>query len=135
MRNIVDVRFLGSTLALAIGALSILGGYNAIMQGRDSNLPIAGIAIVLGALVYRSRKRRILGERKSTWLRLFAEWAVLLFILAAWLLQNDLKYRIATDPVPMLIPALVFIAYPCAGLWHRLKRRATDTPSGNGARS
>ena len=124
MRSIIDVRFLGSSLALVIGALSILGGVAAVTEGRNTSTLWAGTIIVLGALVYRSRKRRIFGERESTRLRVCTEYAVLLFILAAWLLQKDLLYLFYTDPAPQMVPVLVFLAYACAGLWHKIKRRA-----------
>ena len=123
MGSIIDVRFLGSSLALVIGALGILGGLGAATEGQGISTLWAGTIIVLGALVYRSRKRRILGERESTRLRVCTEYAVLLVILAAWLLQKDLLYLIATDPAPQTVPVLVFLAYACAGLWHRIKRR------------
>ena len=124
MRSITDIRFLGSSLALVIGALGILGGVAAVTEGRSTSTLWAGTIIVLGALVYRSRKRRILGERESTRLRICTEYAVLLVILAAWLLQKDFLYLVATDPAPQTVPVLVFLAYACAGLWHRIKRRA-----------
>ena len=41
-------------------------------------------------------------------------------IVAAWLLQQDLKWLIATDPVPhLLIPLWIIAAYFCAGEFRR----------------
>ena len=124
MRSIIYIRFLGSNLALVVGVLSIVGGLAAVTEGRTTSMLWAGPIIVLGALVYRSRKRRILGERTSTRLRICTEYAVLLIILGAWLLQKDFLHLVATDPAPQMVPVLVFLAYACAGLRHRIKRRA-----------
>ena len=62
-----DVRFLGSTLTLVLGAMYFLGTVGQIAQGVNSTGPVVGPVnstglvvgpmMFLGALAYRSRKR------------------------------------------------------------------------------
>ena len=68
--------------------------------------------MILGALAYRSAKKRKLGEVTTTLLRKGLEASALVIIAAAVLLQNDLKNHIANDPVPnVIIPLWAIIAY------------------------
>ena len=113
-----DVRFLGSTLTLVLGAMYFLGGVGRIAEGVNSMNnagPVVGPMMFLGALAYRSRKRRRLGLRRASVLRWSLEMLTLCSIVAVWLLQQDLKWLIATDPVPnLLIPLWIIAAYFCA---------------------
>ena len=116
-RLLPDVRFLGSTLAIAVGFLYFAGSVSRLQDGGTAAGLVAGPMIVLGALAYRSRKRRLLGLRKTTAIRRVLEVLALACILAAWLLQNDITLLIATDPVPnLVIPLWAIVAYFCAGL-------------------
>ena len=125
-----DVRFLGSTLTLVLGAMYFLGTVGQIAEGVNSAGPVVGPVnsagpvvgpmMFLGALAYRSRKRRRLGLRRTSVLRWSLEMLTLCSIVAAWLLQQDLKWLIATDPVPnLLIPLWIIAAYFCAGEFRR----------------
>jgi hypothetical protein len=68
--------------------------------------------MILGALAYRSAKKRRLGEVDSTLTRRAIEYALLLTLILIVLLQNNLAYLIASDPVPnALIPLGAVIAY------------------------
>jgi hypothetical protein len=101
-------KHIGSTIALILGVLSFASGVNA---GSPSGL-VAGPVIILGALAYRSAKKRKLGEVNNTPLRKGLEVLALIMIAAAILLQKDLKNLIATDPVPnIIIPLWAIIAY------------------------
>ena len=101
-------KHIGSTIALTLGILSFAGSLNPV---NPSGL-LAGPIIILGVLAYRSAKKQMLGEVKTTLLRKGLEVSALVIIAAAVLLQNDLKTRIATDPVPnMIIPLWAIIAY------------------------
>ncbi len=55
-------RHLGSTIALAIGVLSVVSSVTKL----SSTFLIAGIVIILGALAYRSAKKRRLGEIRAS---------------------------------------------------------------------
>jgi hypothetical protein len=68
--------------------------------------------MTLGALAYWSAKKRKLGEVKSTPVRQCLEVALLVLICLAILLQNDLIYRIESDPVPnVILPLWAIAAY------------------------
>jgi multisubunit Na+/H+ antiporter MnhB subunit len=101
-------RHIGSTVALVLGGLSILGGLGSGHFGGA----IGGVVMILGALAYRSAKKRKLGEVKSTALRRLGEVGLLVLLSIVILAQNDLKTLIATDPVPnFVVPVWAIIAY------------------------
>jgi hypothetical protein len=63
-----EVKHLGSTVALILGCLVFLGAASRIGNG-DPAAPgalKAGLVLILGSLIYRSAKRRRLGEVAST---------------------------------------------------------------------
>ena len=99
---------MGSTLALILGIFTFVAG----VTQQQGDLLIAGPVIIVGTLAYRSAKKRNLGEAKNSILRKGLEGIAIVAILAAVLLQNDLKRQIATDPVPnLIIPLWAIIAY------------------------
>jgi hypothetical protein len=103
-------RHLGSTLALIAGGLSLVSGLIRLEPG--SSMPQAGVVMILGALAYRSAKKRRTGEAKSSLIRLSFEIASLVLICLVILMQNNLKYLIVTDPVPnAVIPIWAILAY------------------------
>lgn len=70
------------------------------------------VLFILGALANRSAQKRKLGEISGSSLRKALEVCAIVIIIAAVLLQKNLTYNIATDPVPNLIIALwAIIAY------------------------
>jgi hypothetical protein len=100
-------KHLASTIALGIGVLSVVSGLT-----KMSSTLIAGIIIILGALAYRSAKRRKLGEITHSSLRKTLQICAIVIIIAAVVLQKNLTYHIATDPVPnLIIPLWAIIAY------------------------
>src|SRR5689334_24929222 len=92
------LRHLGSRIAFAFGCPNLVAGVT-----HPSSTLTAGAALVLGSLAYRSAKKRRLGEVKSTPARQVGEIILVLLIVPIVALQNDLKYSIATDPVPSAI--------------------------------
>ncbi|HEY8084538.1 MAG TPA: hypothetical protein VIE69_02915 [Methylophilaceae bacterium] len=102
-------KHIGSAIALILGIISLASSLsNPSYQGGL----LAGPVIILGALAYRSAKKRLLGEVKTTLLRKALEVLALIIIAAAVLLQNDLKNQITTEPVPnIIIPLWVIVAY------------------------
>ena len=100
-------KHIGSTIALAFGVLTLISGLT-----KPNGLLITGPVIILGALAYRSAKKRMLGEVKTSLLRKGLEATAIIIIVAAVLLQNDLTNQIITDPVPnLIIPLWVIVAY------------------------
>ena len=96
-------KYFGSLLALIVGCFVLAAG----LVGTAP-----GIVIILGALAYRSAKRRRLGEVQSTPIRQLLETTALVLILPLILMQDHLAYLIATDPFPhVVIPAWAFLAY------------------------
>ena len=63
-----EVKHLGSTVALFLGALAFIGAASRIGNGDPVAPGVlkAGLVLIVGALVYRSAKRRRLGEVAST---------------------------------------------------------------------
>lgn len=63
-----EVKHLGSTVALFLGGLAFIGAASRIGNGDPIAPGVlkAGLVLILGALVYRSAKRRRLGEVAST---------------------------------------------------------------------
>jgi hypothetical protein len=63
-----EVRHLGSTVTLLLGTLAFFGAASRIGNGDPlvAGVLTAGLVLILGALVYRSAKRRRLGEVAST---------------------------------------------------------------------
>ena len=127
-------RHLGSTLALVVGSLALLSGINRVVENPNGNvfepgssMFQAGVVMIFGALVYRSAKKRRMGEAKSTFTRQFLEIAFLVIILLVILMQNNLKYLIATDPIPnAVIPIWAIVAYlVIVGMPERWLRRSS----------
>ena len=112
-------RHLGSTRALITGGLALVSGLARVVATLGANsfepgssMPEAGVVMILGALAYRSAKKRRIGEAKSSLTRQFLEIASLVLICLVILMQNNLKYLIATDPVPnAVIPIWAILAY------------------------
>lgn len=68
--------------------------------------------MILGALAYRSLKRRRLGIKANSTARQIFEMAALVAALALVLLQNRLADRLYQDPFSnVLVPAWAVIAY------------------------
>jgi hypothetical protein len=103
---------LGSSATLVLGCLGFVGGLSAVTKGGTGGTLIGALVMILGALAYRSAKKRKLGEVKSTATRLISEITMLLLIILIIVLQNDLKQLIVTDPIPnALIPLWAILAY------------------------
>lgn len=111
-------RHLGSSIAIAVGCVTVVAGLSTLAQRVNKDDPlkadtlIAGIVMILGAIAYRSAKKRKLGQAKSTLTRYCLEIGSLILICVAILASNDLMYLIETDPVPnLVIPVWAILAY------------------------
>jgi hypothetical protein len=101
-------KHIGSTIALVLGILYFA---SALTNSGNSGGLVAGPVLILGALAYRSAKKRKLGEANNSTLRKWVEVLAMIVIAAAILLQNNLKYLIATDPISnLIIPLWAIIA-------------------------
>ena len=117
------LRHLGSTVALVLGVLGLLTDLVLLQRGAagpggigDSGMLIGGPIMILGALAYRSAKKRLLGQVPSSKARRICEAVALLLILGVVLLHDNLRYFIANYPVPYLvIPVWALVAYAFVG--------------------
>ena len=102
-------KHLGSTAAFVLGLLTLSAG---VAQPGAGALLVAGPIILVGALAYRSAKKRLLGEVASSLVRRGAETLAILLIIATVLLQRNAVQQLVLDPVPnLLIPLWAIIAY------------------------
>jgi hypothetical protein len=110
-------RHAGSSIAFLAGGLAIIGELSNLAQTGDGphkggTMIIAGIVMFLGALAYRSAKKRRLGEATSIRTRQFLEVALLVLICIAVLRQHNLSDLIKTDPVPNIVmPVWAILVY------------------------
>ena len=104
----LDRRFLGSTIALLLGILGILSG----LGNPQLSTSIAGAEMTLGALAYRSAKKRKLGLTRPSSSKRVAEIGALIAMIALVLFQTGVVRRMYEDPVPnVMIPLWGIIAY------------------------
>jgi TRAP-type C4-dicarboxylate transport system permease large subunit len=107
------LRNLGSTLAIILGLIMIA----TIGTQPQSSTPIAGVVTLLGALAYRSCKRRRLCEVRSRQLRKGLEILALVAAVLIIVLQTNLKERLYFEPVSNILPIIwVLVAYAFATL-------------------
>ena len=94
----MDRRFLGSTVAL------ILGVHFLMNAPRRSPEPVpqtfCGVGVVVGALAFRSMKRRRLGLCDDSSGRRVAEGAALVSTVALVLIQTSVLARMSREPLP-----------------------------------
>jgi hypothetical protein len=113
-------RYLGSSIACASGIYWFLLNLN---PPPGPGL-VGGPVMIVGALAYRSAKKRRLGEARSTRMRHVMEALAVLLIAASVVLQNDLKHALKTDPIPnLLVPAWCIVAYLIAAWRARMAER------------
>lgn len=102
---------------MALGAIYIAGS---LVPPSPSLM--MGLEMMLGALAYRSAKKRQLGEVEDSGLRQITEVVLLVPVVASVVLQRDLRHEIATDPISVLvIPLWCVLAYAIAAFraWRR----------------
>ncbi|WP_150124988.1 hypothetical protein [Tsuneonella mangrovi] len=101
----------GSLASLIIGGLAFVGGVAQLTDHHTKGSGIiAGALMVVGALIYRSAKKRRSLEGRSI-VRIISEIIGALIILELAFGQNNLKERIANDPVVFVIAIWALIAY------------------------
>ncbi|TSC88857.1 MAG: hypothetical protein G01um10143_754 [Parcubacteria group bacterium Gr01-1014_3] len=123
-----DKRFVGSTIALAVGILGIISLVNVVNGSYPGNTPIIGFIMTLGSLAYRSAKKRRLGLVQSTPLRRIGE--ILALLVIVWwvfgpiVLVSDGMYlwasRAVKDPLTFgIVPVWALTAYILIGGFRR----------------
>lgn len=104
---------IGSTIAIVLAVLSLITG---LTQPNVAYIN-AGIIMLIGALAYRSAKKRSLGEVKDTTVRKAIELTGITIIILLIVLQKNLLDLLFLDPVPnFIIPVWALIAYLIAFL-------------------
>ena len=109
----MDRRFVGSTVALVLGFFLLMTGLTAASRGQDAigqGQALSGAGAILGALAFRSLKRRRLGLCDNSIARRVAEAAAFLSIVALVLLQSNLLAR-NREPSP----------HPAIPAWEQLR--------------
>ena len=109
-------RHMGSTAAIVIGVLFFLNGsMNAAKHPQlGTGMWVAGCAAILGALAYRSAKKRKHGQVKESGLRKGLELAAIALLVLIALMYRDPVNRILIDPFPnAVVPLWALIAYIC----------------------
>ena len=112
--EISPTEFFGSSVAIGFGILYFLSGVNAVAQktGGSTDGLIFGLVIILGALAYKSAKKRKLKLKPNSLIRIGFEIIAIALILKSVLLSNfDIKQLIAERPFPFLIWLWVLVAY------------------------
>ena len=100
-----------TNLVLILAVISWIAG----LQKLSSGNMIAGEVMLLSALACRSANKRRLMEVESTKKRIIYETILIVVMVLLVILQNGLKDRIATDPVPnFVIPVICFMFYAVA---------------------
>jgi hypothetical protein len=106
---------IGSVAAIVLGVLSMVAGLASVINHPDESstgTTVAGLIMILGALSYRSAKKRKRGQVNNTKFRMLVEIAGLIVIAALILLKKDLATVVENDPFPnVLVPLWAFIAY------------------------
>lgn len=113
------IKHLGSTIAIILGVLNFAAcaHQKSLNNPRFGSYGIMGFMIIVGALAYRSAKKRHLGTVENSLMRKTCEAFSIAVVVAAILFQNDLKTVIVNEPVmTLLIPLWIIIAYAIAVL-------------------
>ena len=112
--NIGVAKLYGSSAAVAFGSLYFISAISAIAKntGGSANGLFLGPAIILGALAYKSAKKRKLNIIETTVVRESSEIAAILLVLASVLMLNvSIKKFMAENPVPFLLWLWALIPY------------------------
>ncbi|HIE73782.1 MAG TPA: hypothetical protein EYQ06_05890 [Flavobacteriales bacterium] len=112
--SVSATEFFGSSAAIVLGVLYFLSGVNVAAQktGGSANGLVFGLVIILGALAYKSAKKRKLNIVATTVIREIFEIVAILLILASVLMLNvDIKKFMAETPVSFLIWLWALIPY------------------------
>jgi hypothetical protein len=128
-------RHLGSTVALIVGCLAVIGGFSRLTLAVDiphvgtfaGDALMGGVMMILGSLAYRSAKKQKLGEVNSTLKRQFLEIALLVpifFLMFVRLASHNIPYLVETDPAPdVVISIWAIVAYLGIGIMPLIRQK------------
>jgi ABC-type Co2+ transport system permease subunit len=110
----IKMKNIGSNFTLVFGSLFLITGLSKATEGF-SNLGFdminTGFIMLVGALVYKSAKKRAQAEVKNSILRRIAELISLIAAILVVILQNNFVDRIYENPIPILALAWILIIY------------------------
>jgi hypothetical protein len=128
-------RHIGSTVALIVGCLAVIGGFSILTLAVDiphvgtfaGDALMGGVMMILGSLAYRSAKKQKLGEVNSTLKRQFLEIALLVpifFLMFVRLASHNIPYLVETDPAPdVVISIWAIVAYLGIGIMPLIRQK------------
>lgn len=118
--------FIGSTVAIVIGAISIVSQLSHLSTWVHMDNIVGGITTILGAVAYRLAKQRRLGLKPDSGMRRSVEVVLLALVFLTPVVQTLMGVDFVTRPWSnLLIPVWTLIAY----LFVRLKKATTPVPS------
>jgi hypothetical protein len=121
-RSIMKPSFIGSTVAIVIGVISIGTQLSHLNKWVHMDNIVGGITAIFGAVAYRLAKERRLGLKLDSVVLRSMEMALVAVVVGTPVLQTIMGVDFATRPWSnLLIPVWTFAAY----LWVRLKKTAT----------
>jgi len=115
--SVIDVsstEFFGSSVAIVLGVLYMLIAVNTVTQktGGSADGLIFGLVAILGALAYKSAKKRKLKLKPNSLIRIGFEIIAIALILASVLLSNfDINQIMFERPGSFLIWLWTLVAY------------------------
>lgn len=116
--NVSSTEFFGSSLAIFLGALYSISGLNAMALASkasgNSYAFVTGLVIILGAIAYKSAKKRKLKLKPNSLMRIGLEVVAVILILVPILLlisNNGINKFIAENPFPFLLHLWSLLAY------------------------
>jgi hypothetical protein len=111
--------FIGSTVAIVMGAISVIGQLTHASVGLNMDNVVGGITAVLGALAYQLAKRRKLGLKPDSRTRRALEFVLLAVVCIVPVAQTLMGVDFVTRPwSSLVIPAWSVGAY----LWIRYRK-------------
>jgi hypothetical protein len=103
--------FIGSTVAMVMGGLSILTDFRDWPNMNDDRI-FGGLTAILGAAAYRSAKQRRLGLKPDTGRRQLVEIALLILVFVPTIFAVTIPSGVVLNPwSSVIIPAWSLIAY------------------------
>jgi len=103
--------YFGSTLGIVAGFLIFASAVGQFQTGGSSEGITSGVAVILGALAYKSAKKRRIYVAEPSILRMGFEAVAILLVALSLLLRNDIERFIAEEPVHLLYWLWALIPY------------------------
>ena len=112
MKLLINKKFIGSTIILAVGVLMMVGSLTNPNPTATLSDSLPGLFMILGALAYRSAKQRKLKLVENTKKRKLLEFLALILIAVLILLGPDILQLIPDGNITTLVIfVLAIVAY------------------------